>query len=78
MEFMKQLFVPMLVLLGPAIFLVVQLIPGKITREKVKIWKIELLTWVPLRKIVLLVCEGFCCFAFIKCMGGLREDFKGA
>lgn len=77
MEFLKQLIVPMLVLLGPVIFLVVQLIPGKITREKVEIWKIELLTWVPLRKATLLICEGFCCFAFIKCLGGLIEDFKG-
>lgn len=67
----------LLIQLGIIIWFGAQLYVEKTTREKVNIALIELMTWVPLRKAALLICEGFCCLAFIKCFGGLVEDFKG-
>lgn len=54
----------------------VPIIASHITKEKVHIWLIELMSWTYLYRILLVFCEGFCCYLFITRIELLVDDFK--
>lgn len=76
-EDLSSAIIVILLILSPIIFFGMELLARRIIKEKVNIVLIEWMTWVPLRKLALLVCEGFFIAVILAGVDDLKEDFSG-
>lgn len=76
-EDLRGVIIVILLILSPIIFLGIEVMARRIIKEKVNVVLIELMTWVPLRKLALGVCEGFFLAVILAGIDDLKEDFKG-